>query len=190
MSVNRAIVAATAVLGLAGSALALADAPADRIAAGKRAFVDIARVLQSPRCRNCHPDGNAPLQTDRGRPHALNVSRTSVAAGLPCSACHQERNSEAIGVVGGPPGAHGWALPPRDMPMVFEGKSVTALCEQLRDPERNGARTLPMLLEHVATDPLVRWAWEPGGKRTRPPLPHDQFVAAFTTWVAADGACP
>ena len=32
--------------------------------AGKKAFLDVARVLQSPRCMNCHPVGDAPLQTD------------------------------------------------------------------------------------------------------------------------------
>jgi hypothetical protein len=171
------------------SALAIADAPGD-VAAGKRAFADVARVLLSPRCRNCHPTGNAPLQTDAGTPHAMNISRASVAAGVPCASCHQERNSEALHIAGGPPGAPRWALPPADMPMVFEGKTVTQLCEQLKDPARNGHRSLAMLLDHVSHDPLVLWGWEPGGKRTTPPLPHDKFVAAFTTWVAAQGACP
>jgi hypothetical protein len=73
---------------------------------------------------------------------------------------------------------------------VFQGKSPTALCEQLRDPARNNHRTLADLLEHVSHDPLVLWGWEPGGKRTLPPLTHDAFVAAFTTWVAGGGACP
>lgn len=185
----RGAVAGVAVIVI--SALALADAPAlDRATAGKRAFGDVARVLQSPRCRNCHPAGEAPLQTDPGRPHAMNISRATVAAGTPCSTCHQDRNSEAVGVAGGPPGAPRWGLPPAETPMVFEGKTVAALCEQLQDPARNGHRTLEMLLEHVSHDPLVLWAWAPGGKRTVPPLPHDRFVAAFAAWVAADGACP
>ncbi len=163
---------------------------AEAIAAGKRAFVDVARVLQSPRCQNCHPIGDAPLQTDAGRPHAMNITRQSVLAGLPCTACHQDRNSEAIGVVGGPPGAPHWGLPPRETPMVFEGKTVSALCEQLRDPARNGNKSLAALHEHVANDGLVLWGWSPGGKRTLPPLPHAEFVAAFATWVAGGGACP
>ena len=142
----RGAVAGVAVIVI--SALALADAPAlDRATAGKRAFGDVARVLQSPRCRNCHPAGEAPLQTDPGRPHAMNISRATVAAGTPCSTCHQDRNSEAVGVAGGPPGAPRWGLPPAETPMVFEGKTVTALCEQLQDPARNGHRTLEMLLE-------------------------------------------
>lgn len=172
---------------------AAAPAPApsgDAVAAGQRAFVQIAAVLQSPRCRNCHPSGDAPLQTDAGRPHAMNISRKSVEAGLLCSTCHQERNSDILGILGGPPGAPRWNLPPKETPMVFEGLSVHALCEQLKDPARNGKRTLAALHEHIAHDELVLWGWSPGGKRTLPPLSHEQFVAAFTTWVASNGACP
>jgi hypothetical protein len=198
---RRAQVAAAAVGALAALVLVTAAAVTargappttyspDQVAAGKRAFVDVARVLQSPRCRNCHPIGDAPLQTDAGKPHAMNISRASVDAGLPCAACHQERNSEAVGVAGGPPGAPKWGLPPKAMPMVFEGKSVPDLCEQLRDPARNNNRSLDALLEHVTSDPLVLWGWAPGGKRTLPPLSHDAFVAAFQTWVASGGACP
>ena len=163
--------------------------PPEIIAAGQRGFVEVARVLQSPRCQNCHPSSDAPLQTDQGRPHAMNISRRSVAAGLPCRTCHQERNADAIGLIG-PPGAPHWGLPPRDTPMVFEGKSVAALCAQLRDPARNGQRSLSDLLEHVSHDPLVLWGWSPGGKRTLPPLTHDAFVAAFQAWVTANGTCP
>lgn len=183
---------ATAAAGVAVSALALAQAPApaDKITAGKQAFGVVARVLQSPRCQNCHPAGDRPLQTDRGVPHAMNISRASVAAGLPCSACHQERNAESLGVPDGPPGAPHWGLPPAETPMVFQGKTPTALCEQLKDPARNGKRTLAQLLDHVSHDALVLWGWKPGAKRTLPPVPHDQFVAAFAAWVAADGACP
>jgi mono/diheme cytochrome c family protein len=177
------------------SAIALAQgpttpAPGNKAAAGKQAFVEVARVLQSPRCQNCHPAGDRPLQGDQGKPHAQNISRASIAAGLPCSTCHQDRNSEAIGVAGGPPGAPRWNLPPAEHPMVFQGKTPTALCEQLKDPKHNGAKTLAQLLEHVSHDPLVLWGWKPGGTRPTPPLPHDRFVAAFATWVASDGACP
>jgi hypothetical protein len=163
---------------------------AEAVEAGRRAFVQVARVLMSPRCRNCHPRGDAPLQTDAGVPHRMNITRASAESGLPCRACHQEKNSEALGIAGGPPGAPHWQLPPAETPMVFEGMSVSALCQQLRDPARNGKRSLDQLLEHVSSDPLVRWGWSPGGTRTRPPLAHATFVAAFRTWVASNGACP
>lgn len=196
-----AIIAASALAGPGGAARpaergakppgqGAAARPGSSAAAGARAFVDVARVLQSPRCRNCHPAGDAPLQTDAGRPHRMNITRLSADAGLPCATCHQERNSEALGIAGGPPGAPHWQLPPAQTPMVFEGRSVTALCEQLRDPARNGKRSLAQLLEHVSSDPLVLWGWKPGGRRTVPPLPHREFVAAFRTWVESGGACP
>src|SRR5207302_9892795 len=126
----------------------------DKAAAGKTAFVDVAKVLQSPRCMNCHPAGDRPLQTDAGKPHAQNISRASIAAGLPCSTCHGARNSEAIGIPGGPPGAPRWNLPPAETPMVFQGKTPAALCAQLKDPEQNGHRSLAQIVDHVAPDPL------------------------------------
>jgi hypothetical protein len=119
-----------------------------------------------------------------------NISRRSVAAGVPCTTCHQQRNSEIVGVAGGPPGAPGWGLPPAEQPMVFQDKSPTALCEQLRDPKQTHGKDLAALLDHVTHDPLVLWGWEPGGGRTLPPLDHAAFVAAFTAWVASAGACP
>lgn len=199
---SQTLAAGGVALALA-SAIAIAQAPAptpaqppapapsaDKVAAGKQAFLDVARVLQSPRCQNCHPIGDRPLQGDRGQVHAQNISRASVAAGLPCTTCHQERNSEVVGVAGGPPGAPHWGLPPAAHPMVFQGKTPAALCEQLKDPKHNGGKSLAQLLEHVSSDALVLWGWKPGGKRTLPPLPHDKFVAAFSTWVAANGACP
>lgn len=166
------------------------EIPPEKIAAGRKAFVKVARVLQSPRCMNCHPNGDRPLQTDESRPHTMNISRKSVKAGLDCSTCHRNRNSEAYGVEGGPPGAPHWGLPPEDTPMIFEGRTVTELCKQLKDPERNGGKDLDALLHHVAEDPLVLWGWNPGGDRTKPPLSHDQFVAAFTKWVQSAAACP
>lgn len=170
-----------------------ADAPPpspEAVAEARRAFADVYKVLTSPRCRNCHPKGDRPLQTDAGRPHAMNISRLSGASGLACSACHQEHNSEAVGVAGGPPGAHHWGLPPKDVPMVFEGHTPTSLCEQLKDRARNGKRSLADLVDHVQKDPLVLWAWNPGGTRTKPPMDHKAFVAAVSRWAAGGGACP
>src|SRR5262249_11324642 len=68
-------------------------------------FKQIARVLSSPRCRNCHPVGDAPLQGDVGKPHAMNISRTSAESGLPCTTCHRGQNSK---LMRGPPGVPNW----------------------------------------------------------------------------------
>ena len=195
-ALTAALTAALALTTIAGAA---ADEPAPPppapgatvdAATGAAAFATVARVLQSPRCRNCHPAGDRPLQGDRGRPHRMNVSRRSVAAGLGCGTCHQTRNADLLGVIGGPPGAPHWGLPPATAPMVFQGRTARALCVQLRDPVQTNGRDLPALLHHVSEDPLVLWGWAPGGARTPPPVSHDAFVAAFATWVAAGGACP
>jgi len=171
-------------------AIALAQPAPDKVDIGKRAFVEVVKVLQSPRCMNCHPSGDRPLQSDKNIPHAQNISRKTVADGVPCSTCHQDRNSEAVGVAGGPPGAPHWGLPPAEMPMVFQGKTATQICEQMKDPKQNNGKSLAQLLEHAKSDPIVLWGWNPGGKRTLPPLTHDAFAAAFQAWVDGGGACP
>ncbi|MEM1347077.1 MAG: hypothetical protein AAGI01_00880 [Myxococcota bacterium] len=165
---------------------------AEQITAGKAAFQAVHRVLVSPRCMNCHPAGDRPLQTDASTPHAMNISRASEAAGLQCSTCHQTQNAdELVGAPkGAPPGAPNWHLPPVEHPMIFQGRSPAALCAQLKDPAQNGGKTLVQLLEHVTHDPLVAWGWHPGKGRSLPPLPKDEFVASFKTWVDAQGACP
>ena len=159
-------------------------------AKGTIAFMDIYRVLQHPRCLNCHPSGSAPLQNDNRKPHAMNISRASVEAGLECAACHQAENSEAYGVVGGPPGAPNWHLPSKDVPLIFQGRSPSQLCEQLKNPKENGDKTLEELFEHIAYDPLVLWGWAPGGNRTVPPLSHPEFTKQFKIWVELNGPCP
>ncbi len=163
-----------------------------QIAAGKKAFGDVHAVLLSPRCSNCHPAGDAPLQTDAGIPHAMNITRDSEKNGVPCSTCHYEKNAEdAVGApAGSPPGAPNWHLPPEDTPMVFVGRTPEQLCAQLKDPKQNGNKTLAQLLHHVGHDPLVLWGWNPGEGRTTPPLPHDAFVKSFQAWVDAGGPCP
>ena len=157
---------------------------------GELDFEAIYTVLQHPRCLNCHPSGDAPLQGEQSLPHVMNITRSSSQAGLECAACHQTQNSESYGVDGGPPGAPNWHLPSKDMPLVFQGLSINELCEQLKDPARNGQMSLTDLYNHIATDPLVIWGWTPGGARSVPPIPHDVFAAHFKSWVSLGGPCP
>jgi hypothetical protein len=175
---------------LAAALLALLAGPgrAGDTSAGEQAFADVARVLLSPRCRNCHPAGDAPLQGDEHpAAHAMNVSRKSVAAGLPCHTCHRDTNHPERG---GPPGARGWALPPAAVPMVFEGRTPRQLCLQLLDPTQTRGRDLAALREHLASDPLVLWGWSPGPGRAPPPLGHAQVVKSFQAWIDAGTPCP
>lgn len=161
-----------------------------RAEAAAKAWGTVYEVLMHPRCMNCHPDGDRPLQSDASLPHAMDISRKSEENGLPCAACHQETNSEAVGVVGGPPGAPHWGLPAADMPLIFQNRTPNQLCEQLKRPADNGNRSLADLLHHVSHDKLVLWGWAPGGDRTPVSVPHDRFVAAMKTWVDGGGACP
>ncbi|MCA9538989.1 MAG: hypothetical protein KC620_08870 [Myxococcales bacterium] len=160
------------------------------IAAGKAAFGEVFQVLLSPRCAGCHPNGDRHRQGDDRHFHTMNISRLSERNGLECATCHQTQNSEQIGMAGGPPGAPNWHLPNAAIPLIFEGHTPATLCAQLKDPARNGARTLEAVLHHVSSDPLVLWGWQPGGDRSAPALSHEAFVKAFRTWVEAGGPCP
>lgn len=159
------------------------------IVAARAAWDDVYSVLTHPRCMNCHPAGDAPLQTDEGTPHKWGVDRAAIAAGLECTQCHKDGNSDGPPDFS-PPGAPNWHFPSAETPMVFEGRSPAALCAQLHDREATGGRDLDGLLEHVNNESLVLWAWDPGGDRTTPPLSHDAFLEAFAVWVQGGGACP
>jgi hypothetical protein len=157
-------------------------------AAGEAAFGQIAQVLLSPRCRNCHPSGDAPLQGDaHPKAHAMNLRRGSPKAGLGCAACHRESNDPHLG---GPPGAHGWALPPDATPMIFEGRTPRQLCLQLKDPTMTGGRDLAAIRAHIATDALVRWAWAPGPGRAAPSISQAALLNSLDAWIGAGAPCP
>ena len=39
--------------------------------------------------------------------------------------------------------------------MVFQGKNARELCEQMKDPEKNGHRSPKEIVEHVKDAPIV-----------------------------------
>ena len=58
-------------------------------------FEEAGKVLQHPRCVNCHPAGERPSQGDQMRPHEPLVVRGKDghgAPGLACSTCHGGAN--------------------------------------------------------------------------------------------------
>ncbi len=159
-------------------------------AASAKTFLMASRVLLSPRCLNCHPDGDRPLVGDQSRPHPMNIERGPDGlgvAGLPCSGCHQDKNLPGNHT---PPGAPDWHLPTKEMPMVFQNRTPHQICEHLKDPSQNGGRNLDQIVEHVREAPLVLWGWNPGDGRTPVPMSHDEFVRLMTEWVAKGGHCP
>jgi len=172
---------------------AAAPANAEPSGAGLLAFETLRKVFQHPRCQNCHIPGDAPLQFDEGRPHGQNVLRGTLgrgAPGLPCSTCHAEKNPPASYGASIPPGAPNWHLPPPQTRMVFIGLTPAKLCATLKDRKATGGRELGAMFEHVSTDHLVLWGWDPGVGRAPVPVPHATFVDAFRTWMSAGAPCP
>ena len=165
----------------------------DERARGVAAFRTVQQVFHHPRCQNCHIPGEAPLQFDTGLPHAMGVLRGTDghgAPGLPCASCHGESNPPASYGPHAPPGAPHWGLPSPEHKMAWIGLSPRALCEMIKDKQRNGGRDFAALITHVSEDKLVGWGWNPGGGRASVPVPRDVFVAEFKEWAAAGGPCP
>lgn len=164
--------------------------PKPDAAASREAFFQVYEVLTSPRCQNCHPAGDAPLQGDDSHVHLQNVTRSKDGHGvygMRCDTCHQTANLPGEHM---PPGNPKWGLPPATEKMTFVGRSPAQLCRQLKDPRQNGGRSLKALLEHVASDDLVGWGWSPGQGRTLPPLSRGDTVAQMKIWIDGGAACP
>lgn len=149
-------------------------------------FQEVGRVLQSPRCMNCHPRSDRPTQTSAIRPHMPWVSRGPDGGGevtMRCSTCHHDDNFVASGVPGNPE----WRLAPIEM--AWQGKTLGEICRQLLDPARSHM-TRDELLRHLAQDELVGWAWHPGGDREPAPGSQREFGALVAAWLDTGGACP
>ena len=157
--------------------------------ASVNAFKKVYMVLMSPRCMNCHPSGDIPLQGDDSHLHRMLPKRGLEGKGvyaMKCSNCHQATNTPGLHT---PPGNPNWHLPPADMKMVFEGRSANELAKQLVDPKQNGHKDMKKLIEH-ADDGLVLAGWNPGEGRTLPPLSHAEFKKAWLTWLKTGAYAP
>jgi hypothetical protein len=159
----------------------------DGAARSRALFAEATRVLLHPRCLNCHPDGDSPTQGDALRLHDPPVARGPEDRGVPameCRTCHQGSNLPLARV----PGAPGWHLAPRAM--AWAGRSPAALCAQLKDPARNGGKSLAAIVDHAAHDRLVAWGWTPGSGRAPAPGNQERFGALIAAWVDSGAACP
>lgn len=157
--------------------------------ASLNAFMNVYKVFMSPRCMNCHPAGDVPLNGDDHHLHPQGVKRGPDGKGLyalKCSNCHQTQNTPGLNM---PPGAADWHLPPADMRMVFQGKSAHDLAVQLKDPKQNGGKSYHDLIEHMKTD-LVKWGWHPGEGRSTPPMSYTEFFNQFKSWIDKGAVVP
>lgn len=154
-------------------------------------FEEMAKVITHPRCLNCHPVNGGPRQGDFIEAHQPPVVRGPAdmgAVGMECSTCHGAENVSYVGASGSIPGHEPWALAPASMGWI--GLSVPELCAQLKDPERNGDRTLAEIHEHNAEDGLVGWGWNPGEGRTPAPGTQELFGRLTQAWIDAGAGCP
>ncbi len=188
-----AIAAATCALTLgafAASIHAAPQTPKPDANASREAFLQVYKVFTSPRCQNCHPPGDAPLQGADNHVHTQYVKRGRDGHGvygMHCDTCHQAANLPGEHM---PPGNPKWSLPSPEHKMVFVGRSPAELCRQLKDPKQTGGRSLQQLFDHVSSDDLVGWAWDPGTGRTLPPLSRADTVAQMKIWIEGGAACP
>ena len=160
---------------------------ADRADRSRALFLEASRVLLHPRCANCHPDGDVPAQGMQMIPHQPPVTRgpdSHGVVGMECAGCHQDRNLALARV----PGAPDWHLAPREMAWV--GKTPRYICEQMKDPKRNGGRSLEQIVEHNAHDKPRRLGLV--SRRDREPAPgtQEQFGAIIAAWVETGAECP
>ncbi|MEP7110164.1 MAG: hypothetical protein ABI760_19365 [Ferruginibacter sp.] len=153
----------------------------------KAAFNEAYTVFMSPRCMNCHPAGDVPLQGDDSHLHAQGVKRGQDGNGLyamKCKNCHQDTDIAGDHM---PPGHPNWRLPPATRRMVFEGKSAKELATTFKDMKSTGFKTMGEFIKHVEDDSLVKHSFTYG---SRPPLSHEEFVAKIKEWIAKGAAIP
>jgi len=74
--------------------------------------------------------------------------------------------------------------------MTWLGKTPAQICVQLKDPARNGNRTLAQVHDHIAHDGIVAWGWQPGADRAPTPGSQAEAAALFQAWIDTGAVCP
>lgn len=150
-------------------------------------FLEAGKVITGPRCVNCHPAGDRPLQGKDSHPHQPLVVRGDGglgAAGMRCYTCHGQQNYDPAHIPGHPE----WHLAPIEM--AWQGKTLSQICEQIKDAARNGGRDMVALVAHMSEDSLVGWGWDPGAGREPAPGTQQRFGALVKAWADTGAACP
>jgi hypothetical protein len=164
------------------SAFATISDPAAR---SRAIFAEAAKVLTHPRCMNCHPATDRVLQGNDSHPHQPLATRQTT-----CATCHSDENFtlHERASYRSIPGHPRWMAAPIEM--AWEGKSLSEICRQIKDPDRNGGRDLALLHEHHAHHDLVAWGWQPG--EGRDPAPGSQALLGelIQAWIDTGAQCP
>jgi cytochrome c5 len=160
---------------------------ADKTERSQALFAEAGKVITHPRCVNCHPASNRPLQGNDSHPHQPLVVRGEDglgAIGMRCTTCHGPANFDP----GGVPGHPLWHVAPIEM--AWAGKTLGEICAQIKDPKRNGGKSMEQLIEHMSDDTLVGWGWAPGGNREPAPGTQKEFGELIRAWAETGAACP
>ena len=167
---------------------------------GLKSWQKFYEVASHPRCSNCHTGvDNRPMWSGpsygKTRVHGMNVNAGESrigAEGLLCSTCHttlrapDPKANSALHAA--PRVAMAWQLAPVEA--EWFGKSSNHICNQLKDPTRNGDRTLKEVAAHLDHDLILHWAWNPGGNREPAPHSLQETMDALLIWAAAGTPCP
>jgi hypothetical protein len=109
---------------------------------------------------------------------------------LPCRTCHVTtlNGPEKTAPHAAPQVTTAWRLAPTEADWF--GRSSAFICAQLRDPDRNGGRTVAELIDHLEHDVILHWAWSPGGGREPAPYDLQSHIADLRAWGEAGQPCP
>jgi hypothetical protein len=162
---------------------------------GLAAWSRVYEVTSHPRCSNCHVGAdNLPMWSGPSygttRPHGMNVNAGDSRIGaetLLCSTCHVKREGVNDMPHAAPQVAMDWQLAPVEA--EWFGKSSVEICNQLRDPDRNGGRGFLELADHLDHDLILHWAWSPGGGREPAPYDLQSHVNDILAWGVAGFPC-
>ncbi len=196
--VSAAILLSTAVPALSEGENVVINPPAEGSvtrAEGMQAWERIYEVASHPRCSNCHVGAdNKPMWSGpsygTARPHGMNVNAGDSRIGaeyVPCRACHAYREGANDAPHAAPQVAMDWRLAPVEA--EWFGKSSVEICNQLRDPDRNGGRDYAALASHLDHDLILHWAWNPGGGREAAPYSLQEHVNDVLAWGVAGYPC-
>jgi len=167
---------------------------------GLAAWARVYEVASHPRCSNCHVGkDNYPMWSGpsygKTRRHGMNINAGDSRIGaefLMCQTCHSTKatdwdNANRVAHAA-PRVAMGWRLAPVEA--EWFGKSSSQVCNQLRDPARNGGRKPLDIAKHLDHDLILHWAWKPGGGREPAPHSLQQHIDDVLAWGTAGMPCP